>query len=391
MELVPTRLYPIATAVVCLVYHRVYSNYTKSNFGVVLHHNFDKLGLLGGRSDVKFGAGFLTKPIRVLINGRASTRFGDVDIPVREMLEKTSRDFLVGKFPSIDREKDIETHYNLSTASSPGKVDEKAKSEGTRKYWFEPRGVEDLKELKHLVSNDTSMGCGYAPLGRTEKIVLSLERTLNSSDFKKDKPWMGSDMKIMAVRNGNKMGLTMCVPQIANHVPDVESYKRNLDVVKEFVKKFVSAADSNIELSLYMNTRDDFSTNELYLTAIGSSIESGDEGLVGRGNRINGLISPCKPMAMEGACGKNPVYHVGKLYNIAANRMAERMNMLTGGASEVYMISQSGRTLQAPWKTIVFVENNDVDETVMLSAIKDELSKIPQITDELLQGKVGLF
>ena len=27
---------------------RVYSNYTLSKFGVILHHNFDKVGLCGG-------------------------------------------------------------------------------------------------------------------------------------------------------------------------------------------------------------------------------------------------------------------------------------------------------------------------------------------------------
>ena len=67
-----------------------------------------------------------------------------------------------------------------------------------------------------------------------------------------------------------------------------------------------------------INTRDDAARQELYLTAIGSSIESGDEGVVGRGNRANGLISMLRPMSVEGVSGKNPVYHVGKLYNLAA-------------------------------------------------------------------------
>ncbi len=68
-----------------------YSNYTIENFGAVLHHNFDKVGLLGGASFVKFGEGYLTKPIRVLINGRASTKFGDTDIPVKDLLVKWAK------------------------------------------------------------------------------------------------------------------------------------------------------------------------------------------------------------------------------------------------------------------------------------------------------------
>ena len=60
-----------------------YSKYTLSKFGAILHHNFDKVGLLGGASFVRFGEGKITKPIRILLNGRASGRFADVIIPVR--------------------------------------------------------------------------------------------------------------------------------------------------------------------------------------------------------------------------------------------------------------------------------------------------------------------
>jgi S-adenosylmethionine synthetase len=38
----------------------------------------------------------------------------------------------------------------------------------------------------------------------------------------------------------------------------------------------------------------------------------------GRGNRINGLITPCRPMRLEAAAGKIPVTHVGKIYNVMA-------------------------------------------------------------------------
>ena len=49
-----------------------YSRYTLEKFGAILHHNFDKLGLLGGSSYVSFGKGYLVSPIKVLINGRVS-------------------------------------------------------------------------------------------------------------------------------------------------------------------------------------------------------------------------------------------------------------------------------------------------------------------------------
>lgn len=63
-----------------------------------------------------------------------------------------------------------------------------------------------------------------------------------------------------------------------------------------------------------MNTRDNYENNDLYMTLTGSAVESGDEGAVGRGNRSRGVIPFSRNFSMEAACGKNPVYHTGKLF-----------------------------------------------------------------------------
>ena len=34
-----------------------YSKYTLKHFGAVLHHNFDKVGMMGGKCSVEFGSG----------------------------------------------------------------------------------------------------------------------------------------------------------------------------------------------------------------------------------------------------------------------------------------------------------------------------------------------
>ncbi|MFH8991617.1 methionine adenosyltransferase [Streptomyces sp. NPDC017940] len=88
--------------------------------------------------------------------------------------------------------------------------------------------------------------------------------------------------------------------------------------------------------------------DELYLTYTGSSIESGDEGVVGRGNRVNGLLTPLRPMNLEGANGKNPVCHVGKLYNIAAQRLAHRLHETTVGHAEVHLVSTTASVWTNP-------------------------------------------
>lgn len=331
-----------------------YSKYTMSHFGAVLHHNFDKVGLLGGRSCVKFGTGKLIKPIRVILNGRASSVFAGKKIPLKKLLEEWSSDFLCSNLPLLRAGKDIEFHYFLSTSSSPGGLEGSSEKEEKRRYWFEPRGLYDLSELVSLRSNDTSFGCGYAPLSILEKSVLKIENELNGRDYKKKNAWIGSDIKVAGTRFGRLLSFTLCVPQIATRVHSVEDYKNNLKKVKKDILRIIGhQIKKEFTCELHINTRDDFQIPELYLTAIGSSLESGDEGLVGRGNRVNGLITLQRPMSMEGVSGKNPVYHIGKLYNLVAFNIADAIYRLTGQYVEVSLVSQSGRSLVDPWKIFV--------------------------------------
>ena len=79
------------------------------------------------------------------------------------------------------------------------------------------------------------------------------------------------------------------------------------------------------DISVVVNAADDPAAGSLYLTVTGTSAEAGDDGEAGRGNRINGLIVPFRPMTMESVAGKNPVTHVGKLYNIVASLIAQRL------------------------------------------------------------------
>jgi len=367
-----------------------YSNYTLKKFGAVLHHNFDKVGLLGGASSVRFGEGKLINPIRVLINGRASTKFGDIIIPVKELLLSTAKEFLHSKFPMIDPETDLEFHYNLSNQSSPGKTEEAGSEKGTRKFWFEPRSLDDIQELKHLVSNDTSLGVGYAPYSKLEKLALDIEEKLNSSEFKSKNPWMGSDIKVMAFRYEDKYDITLCIPQISTFVKNIDEYKENIDFSRLLIEDIIKNAGIE-SFDIHINTRDNYENTELYLTATGSSIESGDEGLVGRGNRINGLITPMRLMSMEGACGKNPVYHIGKVYYVAASEISRKIYEKFNIPNEVSLISQSGRDLLDPWVTCITLPDDFTNEKEVESFVEEELKNIPNITKLLLEQKVRLY
>lgn len=367
----------------------MYSKYTKEKYGAVLHHNFDKVGLLGGASYVKFGEGYLTSPIRVLLNGRASTKFGNNNIPVNELLTRWTKDFLGERLPLLNIDKDLSIQYNLSNQSSPGKTEEKYQKEGTRKYWFEPRGLFDLQEIHKLFSNDTSLGIGYAPFSPLESIVCSIASNLTSDEFRVENPWIGSDIKIMGYRHCNEVNITLCIPQISRYVHSVQMYKDNIQKAYAVVKSIIETYGF-LKYEISINTRDDFERSELYLTAIGTSLESGDEGLVGRGNRINGLITPMRPMSMEGAAGKNPVYHIGKVYHVMASIIAQTLYQKLGIKNEVFLVSQSGRDLLDPWIVHVNVDQA-IDKEEAQKIITSLLKEFPIVTNGILENKYSIY
>ena len=145
------------------------------------------------------------------------------------------------------------------------------------------------------------------------------------------------------------------------------------------------AADClDVSVRFRVNARDIPEHDELYLTFTGSSIESGDEGVVGRGNRVNGLITPLRPMNIEGASGKNPVYHVGKLYNIAARRLAAELAAVTGSYTEVHLISATGQRLDRPWRVLIRTAASDPDTGKILAALLAILDGFPDLTREIL-------
>jgi S-adenosylmethionine synthetase len=101
---------------------------------------------------------------------------------------------------------------------------------------------------------------------------------------------------------------------------------------------------------IHVNAADRPDQGEFYLTVTGTSAESGDDGQVGRGNRVNGLITPGRPMSLEAAAGKNPVTHVGRLYNIACRDIAQRIvtELPQVSRAQCLMVSRIGSPVAEP-------------------------------------------
>ncbi|MDQ0951493.1 S-adenosylmethionine synthetase [Streptomyces phaeochromogenes] len=367
---------------------RAYSHYTVARFGAVLHHNFDKLALLGGASEVRYGAGRMTAPVRVLVNGRAAPMCGGERIPVEEIVEAEVRAFFAERLPEVSDHLDIV--FNITSNSSPGAVltgDEVP----DRTRWFSPRSIEDLRERRVRLSNDTSLGTGWAPENVFESFVRELVNHFSGeSAFTRTHAWCGSDVKLMGYWDGEQADVVLCVPQKSRFVASRAEYVRNTESVLAECQRLAALQLPGAEARFRLNARDVPEKDELYLTYTGSSIESGDEGVVGRGNRVNGLITPLRPMNLEGANGKNPVYHVGKLYNIAARRLAERLHEATGEHAEVHLVSATGQRLDQPWRILVRLSSPDAELDKVKALVAETLGEFPALTDELVSEGIVL-
>ncbi|RLF18434.1 MAG: methionine adenosyltransferase [Thermoprotei archaeon] len=351
-------------------------------FGVILHHNVDKVLVVGGQARPEFGGGEILHPIYILISGRATTEVrtkeGVESIPIGKLALEAAREWISRNFRYLDPERHIIIDYRVGKGS------------------VDLVGIFELGKGKVPLANDTSVGVGFAPLSETEKLVYETERYLNSEEFKKRVPEVGEDIKVMGLRIGNSIKLTVAAAIISSLTPDPDHYLSVKEEIKETVEKLVSRITDK-EVEVYVNTADKPDKNIFYLTVSGTSAEHGDDGMTGRGNRVNGLITPTRPMSLEAAAGKNPVSHVGKLYNVLAFRIAEEIAKLDE-VKEAYVkiLSQIGKPIDQPLVVSVQVipeskKLTDNTKEEIRSIVNDMLSKIVNLTQEIVQRKVSVF
>jgi S-adenosylmethionine synthetase len=368
---------------------RVYSRYTLERFGAVLHHNFDKLALLGGACEVRYGGGQMRAPVRVLVNGRAAHLCGHDAIPVDELVLTTVDEFFAERLPELAGHLRID--LNVTNNPSPGAVHTDDGPAPERSSWFAPQSLEDLRERRVLLANDTSLGTGWAPENPIEVFARDLVDHLSGPDgFRRSRGWCGSDVKLMAYGGAGAVDMVLCVPQKSAEVASRVEYLEHVEEVVAECGRLAAERLPGVRARFRLNVRDVPERDELYLTYTGSSIESGDEGVVGRGNRVNGLITPLRPMNVEGANGKNPVYHVGKLYNLAARRIAQRLYEATGQYAEVHLISATGQLLARPWRVAVRMVSDDMPTDKVHAVVFDVLNSFPALTTEILSTDLVL-
>ena len=361
---------------------RAYANYTFAHCDeLILHHQIDKLMLIGGEIKVYFGGGEVIKPIRIIVAGRATYSYQGVAIPVEDIVREGIRSHFKKYFPLINFEKDIIIENRLTDHAGPGTI---TTSAGAIAHMFHPRNSSEVRGYEKFVANDTSYCIAYYPHSPLEAAVLSLEATLNSPKMKEKYPWLGTDIKIMAVRDKENVSVTACLPQISSAVHSLNEYKENLDAAGSFVDEYLTKALPDHHLDISLNTKDDYEKFNVYLTYSGASL-SGDIGVVGRGNRANGLITANRPMSMEGTNGKNPRYYAGFIYANLTKRIAQEIFKELAEPSIVEIVSQNGGALLDPWKGRVVCAG---DEGKIAEIYHASVKGIPEITRDFLDGKI---
>lgn len=375
---------------------QAYSQYCLEHYGVILRHMVDKIALSGGASKVKFGGGEMQKPIRLYLNCRFTRTYQEETVPYLEIVKDVVYKHFGDILPLLDLDQWLTIVDNTHFAPGPGVVYEAdGTTQNERQHFFEiPQKEFAMFHDNSLRSNDTSTAVAYSPLSTTEQIVMLVETTLNGKEFKKLHPYVGTDIKVMAKRVQKRMDITVCIPFIALHTPSKEFYFEKLELLRGVVKKLITSRFDQFEVDVSLNTRDNPSKSDYYLTLTGSAIESGDEGVVGRGNRYNGVIPFTRQMSMEACCGKNPVYHVGKLYTAIASLISSEIFEITGIETCIYLTSQMGRSLSDPWSICVEMcgkEATSTERQMFEEIIERNLANANETTRKIVNGELNLF
>jgi len=346
-----------------------------NRYGEVMHHNTDETQIAAGSSCPKLGGGEVIKPIYILLVGRATTSIGDKQFPAENIALKAAKKYLEEHFNHLDVDGDVILDSKLGQSSA------------------ELIEVFDRDNIPK--SNDTSFGVGYAPFSETEKLVYETERYLYG--LRDEIPAIGEDIKVMGLRNGETLSLTIAQATVSSELQDIDEYQSILEEIKNRVLD-MAVKKTELPIELDINKADNIEKGNIYQTVTGTSAEMGDDGSVGRGNRSNGLITPNRPMSIEATSGKNPVSHIGKIYNLLSTEIANKISSEIDEVREVYvrLLSQIGQPINEPKCVSVQTiphENQDIKkaQTTIESIVEDELDNINKMSEKVINGELKTF
>ena len=341
------------------------SKYYIEEFGSIMHHNVDKALLIGGMAEPSYNGGRITKPIEIVIAGRAIKEKDGKKLPIDEIAEQAAKKFLRRQIKHLN----LEDQVVINSKIGPGS------GELIELFSRFSKGEVPL-------SNDTSAGAGFYPLDTLEKTVYETEKFLNSPEIKRIYPFVGEDIKVMGLRDKDRTILTVAIAVVDKYISSLEDYIDKINQVKEILAKQAWVLPGT---TFHINTADDYEKESIYLTVSGTSAEGGDDGQVGRGNRANGLITPYRPMTLEAVAGKNPISHVGKIYNLFAIDLCKKI-VEEQHAEQVYahIVSQIGKPINKPLVLDIQVKGKDFNGKAIRQIAEEMLDEMPYMWKRIL-------
>ena len=350
-----------------------YTRWCQENLGTVLHHNFDKVQLVAGEVQVGFGKGELLSPIHIQIAGRGTPEYKGRMIPMDVIAINATKLHIRETMKNLDPDK----HMVIDCFAGAG-------------------ATELAHTVDHVRANDTSFGCAHWPRSMVENAVFETAQYLNYELIKKFP--LGEDVKVMGMRKGDQIILTCAVPFISTEIQDLAEYIEVRKGVHNSLQTYAEKLAPGRKLTVDVNTADDDAAGEVYLTMTGTSAECGDDGSVGRGNRVTGLITPFRTASLEAAAGKNPISHVGKIYNVLSFLAAQEIVREVPEIHEasVYILSQIGHPLDQPLiatatiKPTKGVMTKELEEKVR-AVLDRRLEKVHEARILMAEQKVKLY
>ncbi len=350
-------------------------------FGGILHYNADKSLLAAGVTEPQFGGGKVLEPMLIVFGDRATTSFAGETIDLERIVINAAKGWIKDNLRFVDPDEHVRYQVELKHGSA--------------------ELTDIFRRGKGLMgANDTSAAVGYAPLSRTERVVLETEKFLNSHDFKKDFKETGEDVKVMGNRNNNHLDLTIALAFVDRFISNESEYFRSKQEVLERLTSFLNDKFSNDfeKIDVHVNTLDirGRGVQGVYLTVLGTSAEGGDSGQVGRGNGVNGVIPLMRPRSSEAAAGKNPVSHVGKIYNAYTHEIARKIVEEVDEVQEVYvwLLSKIGWPIDKPAlaaaEVLTKANFSDIKKQVE-EIIETELENIEDFVNRLIDGMVPVY
>jgi S-adenosylmethionine synthetase len=349
-----------------------YTCWCQEHLGVLLHHNFDKVQLVAGEVEVGYSGGQLVKPILIQIAGRGVPSFQGQEVPLDQIAIEAAKTHVRETMRYLDPDE----HMVIES--------------------YVGRGAKELQYVvDRVTANDTSFGVSHWPRSGLEHAVYETAQYINYGLI--DQFPVGEDVKVMGLRRDGELVLTVALPFMAEKIGDRTEYVEARDAAQAAIQAYASQLDHR-EVRVMVNTADDVENDAVYLTLTGTSAEMGDDGAVGRGNRVNGVIAPFRSTSLEAACGKNPISHVGKVYNVLAlNAAQEIVEQVDGiGEASVYILSQIGAPLEEPLMATALVRATNGTLTAALRAdveslLDEKLARVHDLREAIVCRALTLF